>query len=134
MLEQQTQDNKITKVTNKQDVKYKTQEFKGFDKETTELTSDTTSTELAVVMEYFGKTKDRSIAKPEIYEERTKRRNAEIEGLKQALQMLNCNAFGDLSETPRRSCTRRKSSTQSASLVTLLEAWAPPETPEQIFE
>jgi chromosome segregation ATPase len=89
--EAQTQENKITKTTNEQDVKYKTQEFKGLDKEITELTGDkeTSGTELAAVMEYYGKIKDRCIAKPETYEERTKRRNAEIEGLKQALQILN---------------------------------------------
>ena len=40
-------------------------------------------------MEYYGKIKDRCVAKPETYEGRTKRRNAEIEGLKQALQILN---------------------------------------------
>jgi chromosome segregation ATPase len=89
--ESQTQENKITKTTNEQDVKYKTQEFKGLDKEITELTGDkeTSGTELAAVMEYYGKIKDRCVAKPETYEERTKRRNAEIEGLKQALQILN---------------------------------------------
>jgi len=89
--EQQTQENKIMKVTNEQDVKYKTQEFKGLDKEISEVTADkeTSSTELAAVMEYYGKIKDRCVAKPETYEERTKRRTAEIEGLKQALQILN---------------------------------------------
>jgi chromosome segregation ATPase len=85
-----TQENKITKTTLTQDVKYKTQEFKGLDKEITELSGDkdTASTELAAVMEYYEKIKDRCIAKPETYEERTKRRTAEIEGLKQALQTL----------------------------------------------
>merc|ERR1719352_2228969 len=89
--EEQTQANKITKTTNEQDVKYKTQEFKGLDKEITELNGDkeTSGTELAAVMEYYGKIKDRCVAKPETYEERTKRRNAEIEGLKQALQILD---------------------------------------------
>ena len=37
------------------------------------------------VMEYYGKIKDRCIAKPETYEERTQRRVAEIEGLESAL-------------------------------------------------
>jgi len=85
-----TQENKITKTTLNQDVKYKTQEFKGLDKEIAELSADkeTSATELAAVMEYYGKIKDRCIAKPETYEERTKRRAAEIEGLKQALQIL----------------------------------------------
>jgi chromosome segregation ATPase len=88
--EKTTQSNKISKATKEQDVKYKTQEFKGLDKEISELSSDksTTGTELAAVNEYYGKIKDRCIAKPETYEERTKRREAEIDGLKQALSIL----------------------------------------------
>lgn len=91
-----SQENKITKSTKNQDVKYKTQEFKSLDKEITELSGDkdTSNTELAAVMEYYGKIKDRCIAKPETYEERTKRRAAEIEGLKQSLTILeNETAF-----------------------------------------
>merc|ERR1719446_536049 len=51
--EKTTQENKITKTTKDQDVKYKTQEFKSLDKEITELTSDkgTTTSELSAVME-----------------------------------------------------------------------------------
>jgi len=88
--EKTTQSNKISKATKDQDVKYKTQEFKGLDKQISELASDksTTATELAAVNEYFGKIKDRCVAKPESYEERTKRRTAEIDGLKQALTIL----------------------------------------------
>ena len=47
--------------------------------------NETSNTKLASVMEYYGKIKDRCIAKPETYEERTKRRVAEIEGLESAL-------------------------------------------------
>jgi chromosome segregation ATPase len=91
-----TQENKITKTTREQDVKFKTQEYKSLDAEITELTGDkeTAQTELDAVMEYYGKIKDRCVAKPESYEERTARRNAEIEGLKQALSILeNETAF-----------------------------------------
>jgi len=89
--DKQTQENKIVKTMKEQDVKYKTQEFKGLDTEITELSSDksTSSKELAAVMEYYGKIKDRCIAKPESYEERTARRKAEIDGLKQAQQILD---------------------------------------------
>jgi chromosome segregation ATPase len=89
--DKQTQENKIQKTMKEQDVKYKTQEFKGLDTEITELSSDkgTASKELAAVMEYYGKIKDRCIAKPETYEERTARRKAEIDGLKQAQQILD---------------------------------------------
>jgi len=85
-----TQENKITRATKDQDVKYKTQEFKSLDKQITELTSDksTSNTELGAVMEYYSKIKDRCIAKPESYEERSARRVAEIAGLKKALQIL----------------------------------------------
>ena len=89
--DKQTQENKIQKTMKEQDVKYKTQEFKGLDTEITELSSDkgTASKELAAVMEYYGKIKDRCIAKPESYEERPARRKAEIDGLKQAQQILD---------------------------------------------
>jgi hypothetical protein len=92
--EKTTQENKITKTTKDQDVKYKTQEATALDKHISELTADkeTTSTELAAVMEYYGKIKERCIAKPETYEERKARREAEIAGLKQALNILETEA------------------------------------------
>jgi len=88
--EKVTQANKITKTTKDQEVKYKTQEFKTLDKEIAELTGDkdTTSTELDAVLEYYGKLKDRCVAKPESYEDRKARRTAEIAGLKDALNIL----------------------------------------------
>merc|ERR1712110_248220 len=73
-----------------QDVKYKTAEFKGLDKSISELSGekDTTATELSAVLDYYAKIKERCIAKPETYEERKARREAEIEGLKEALSIL----------------------------------------------
>merc|ERR1719284_1903353 len=91
-----TQENKIAKTVKDQGVKYKTQEHKGLDKAVSELSSDrdTASTELDAVMEYYGKIKDRCIAKPETYEARKERRAAEIAGLKEALSILeNDTAF-----------------------------------------
>jgi len=88
--EKTTQENKVTKTMKEQDVKYKTQEFTGLDKAITEMTADreTKSTELDAVLEYYEKLKDRCIAKPETYEERKRRREAEIAGLKEALRIL----------------------------------------------
>jgi hypothetical protein len=85
-----TQENAITKTIKEQGVTYKTQEFQGLDKSISELSSDreTTGTELSAVLEYFGKIKERCIAKPETYEERKHRREAEIAGLKEALSIL----------------------------------------------
>jgi len=85
-----SQENRITKASKEQDEKYKTQEFKSLDKTIAELSSDreSASSELAAVLEYYSKIKERCIAKPETYEERRARRAAEIEGLKVALRTL----------------------------------------------
>merc|ERR1719440_1612854 len=93
--EKTTQENKVTKAMKEQDVKYETAEFKGLDKTLSELSSDreTTNTELGAVMDYDGKIKERCIAKPETYEERKRRREAEISGLKEALSILNGEAL-----------------------------------------
>jgi len=90
-----TQENKVTKTTKEQDVKYKTKEFEGLDKDLAELTSDREgkNTELDAVLEYYEKIKEECIAKPEPYEERKKRREAEIAGLKEALSILEGAAF-----------------------------------------
>merc|ERR1719263_2104526 len=89
-----TQENKVTKTMKDQDVKYKTKEYKGLDKQISELTSDkaTVSTELTAVLDYYGKLKDRCIAKPESYADRAARREAEIAGLKAALNVLENEA------------------------------------------
>merc|ERR1719281_1311059 len=81
--EKMTQENKVKKTTMEQDVKYKTQEYISLDKAIAEMTSDrqTEQTELDAVLEYYDKLKDRCIAKPETYEERKRRREAEIAGL-----------------------------------------------------
>jgi len=94
--EKTTQANKVAKTEKTQAVKYKTQEFKGLDKSITDLTSDrdTVQTELDAVLEYYSQLKERCVAKPETYEDRVARRTAEIEGLKEALNILeNDTAF-----------------------------------------
>jgi len=88
--EQTTKENDIAKVTKEQDVKYKTKEAKSLDKATAEANSDRDGlqTELDAVLEYWEKIKEQCIAKPEPYEERKRRREAEIAGLKEALTIL----------------------------------------------
>merc|ERR550514_215545 len=91
-----TQENKLAKTQMEQDVKYKTQEYKSLDKEISDLGGDksTAANELSAVMEYYGGIKDRCVAKPESYEDRKARREAEIAGLKEALDTLeNETAF-----------------------------------------
>merc|ERR1719407_315186 len=94
--EKTTQENKLSTTMKSQDAKYKTKEFKSLDKSISDLGGDrdTTNTELGAVLEYYGKIKERCIAKPESYEERKARREAEIQGLKEALSILeNETAF-----------------------------------------
>merc|ERR1719160_1230634 len=93
--EQTTQENKVNKATMEQDVKYKTKEYTALDKAVAENSGDRDGlqTELDAVLDYYEKIKDRCIAKPETYEERKKRREAEIAGLKEALSILEGQAF-----------------------------------------
>merc|ERR1719506_1100560 len=58
--EKVTQENKVATTTKGQDAKYKTKEAAALDKQITELSSDkeTSSTELAAVMEYYAKIKE----------------------------------------------------------------------------
>jgi len=96
VYEKTTQENKLSTTMKSQDAKYKTKEFKGLDKSISDLSGDrdTTNTELSAVLDYYGKIKGRCIAKPESYEERKARREAEVTGLKEALTILeNETAF-----------------------------------------
>merc|ERR1719214_404214 len=92
--EKQTKENEIAKTTKEQDVKYKTKEAKGLDKAVVEQTTDREGlqTELDAVLDYWEKITEQCIAKPEPYEERKKRREAEIAGLKEALAILEGEA------------------------------------------
>jgi len=89
-----SKENEIEKATKEQDVKYKTKEHSGLDKSIAETKGDKAgvSDELAAVTEYFAGIKKECIAKPEPYEEKVKRRTAEIAGLKDALATLGGEA------------------------------------------
>jgi len=88
--DKETKENEIEKVTKEQDIKYKKEEATGLDKATAEATSDKAGVqeELDAVLEYLKGIEDRCIAKPESYEERVARRDAELAGLKEALTIL----------------------------------------------
>jgi len=89
-----TKENEVAKVTKEQDVKYKTKEAKSLDKAVAEKTGDREGlqTELDAVLDYWGKIREQCVAKAEPYEERKKRREAEIAGLKEGLQILEGEA------------------------------------------
>jgi len=90
----ETKENEIEKVTKEQGVKYKTKESSELDASVAEATSDRSGVEaeLEPLLKYLATLKDRCIAKAETYEERKARREAELVGLKEALQILEGQA------------------------------------------
>jgi len=89
-----SQENQVATAMKDADVKYKTKEVASLEKSVSEFTSDIESeqTELDAVLDYYEKLKPGCIAKPMTYEERKKRREAEIAGLKEALVILEGEA------------------------------------------
>jgi chromosome segregation ATPase len=85
-----SQENAVVKTKKVQDVKYTTQEFVGIDESLSRMSADrdNANVEAAAVSEYYAKLKDRCVAKPEAYADRAQRRTAEIDGLKEALEIL----------------------------------------------
>merc|ERR1719453_2544466 len=92
---QQTKENAMTKTTKQQDSKYKQKEAVSLNKATAEATSDRkgVQAELDAVLEYLGKLEDRCVAKAESYSDRTAAREAEIAGLKEAMEILSGEAM-----------------------------------------
>merc|ERR1719506_653054 len=88
--EKETNENAIEKTTKQQDVKYKTKEAASLDKKAAELTTDRdgVKSELDAVNDYLKSLEDKCTYKVESYAERKARREAEINGLKEALDIL----------------------------------------------
>merc|ERR1719393_1161319 len=87
-------EDEIATVKKQQDVKYKTREAAGLDKAVTELSTDlgAVTDELSAVLEGLDKLKEMCVAKAEPYAERKARRESEIAGLKNALEILEGEA------------------------------------------
>merc|ERR1719382_1455875 len=92
--EEETKENEILTTEKEQDVKYKTKESKDLDKATAEASSDKEATEdqLAAVEKELEKLHEECDEVAPSYEEITKRRAAEIAGLRQALDVLEGEA------------------------------------------
>jgi len=92
--EKVTYSNKVTKESKEQDIKYKQKEAAALAKAGAEASSDRESAqaELDALNEYLEKLNDMCIAKPEPFAETKRRREAEIAGLKEALQILEGEA------------------------------------------
>jgi hypothetical protein len=92
--ESYSKQNEIDTAAKEQDVKYKTQEHTGLDKATAELSTDLASTtdELNAVLTSLEKLHEMCTYRVEPYAERKARRESEIAGLKQALEILSGEA------------------------------------------
>lgn len=96
VYEKTTQENQVNTATKKATVTGKQQESARLQQSISDNTSDRdgTSTELAAVLEYLEKLRPQCTTEPESYEDRKARREHEIEGLKDALDILeNETAF-----------------------------------------
>jgi len=89
-----TRANEIEKASKETAVKYMVKEAASLDKSVAEARSDRegVETELSAVLDYTAKLEEICIAKPETYAERAARRESEIAGLKEALQILEGQA------------------------------------------
>jgi len=92
--DRESKQNAIEKATKDKDVSYKIKEYTGLDKAVAQATSDRSGVqaELDAVLDYLNKLDDICIAKPDTYAERKRRREAELAGLKEALQILEGQA------------------------------------------
>jgi len=88
--DRETKENAIEKTTKQQDVKYKTKESATLDKAVAELSTDRegVQAELEAVNEYLDSLDKKCTYKVESYADRKARREAEVTGLKEALDIL----------------------------------------------
>jgi len=89
-----SKENEISNAMKSQDVKYKSKDAAGLDKNVADLSTDldSTSEELAAVLKGLDKLKEMCVAKAEPYAEKKARRESELAGLKEALQILEGEA------------------------------------------
>mmetsp|Transcript_87339 Transcript_87339/g.154839 ORF Transcript_87339/g.154839 Transcript_87339/m.154839 type:complete len:690 (-) Transcript_87339:106-2175(-) len=88
--QQLTHENEVVKATTEQDIKYKSKEVSELKQELNELNSDLTAEkeELEAMKEFMAELEKQCVAKPEAYEMRVQKRQAEMDGLKEALKSL----------------------------------------------
>lgn len=88
--EKLTQENKVEKAVKDKSVTFITQDVASIEKKNAEFTGDRSETqqELNALLEYLEKLTKQCVAQPESYHDRVARRQREVEGLQNALNML----------------------------------------------
>mmetsp|Transcript_93015 Transcript_93015/g.248957 ORF Transcript_93015/g.248957 Transcript_93015/m.248957 type:complete len:672 (-) Transcript_93015:49-2064(-) len=96
VYKRQTKENKLAKAEKETSLKYTIKVKSRAEKTLAELKDDTDveQSELDATLEYLTKVNKRCVAKPETYADRKGKRDAEIAGLKNALQILNEETAG----------------------------------------
>jgi len=96
--DEMTEDNKVDTTTKTADVKGKKAQVVGLEHDLSEVQGDREAEqeELDAVNEYMSELNSKCVAKPEPYEERKRRREAEMEGLQTALDILDGKAMAFL--------------------------------------
>eukprot|EP00927_Polykrikos_kofoidii_P035748 TRINITY_DN30286_c0_g1_i1.p1 TRINITY_DN30286_c0_g1~~TRINITY_DN30286_c0_g1_i1.p1 ORF type:complete len:745 (+),score=180.73 TRINITY_DN30286_c0_g1_i1:64-2298(+) len=94
----------LSKAMAEEDLKYKTQKYVALDNNIAKLSSDRDSVaaEQDAVLEFFSKLQERCSVKPEDYAARRERREAEIGGLKDALDVLQSGRESALAQQRQR--------------------------------
>jgi len=89
------EENKVATLTKKGGVKYKNREVTQLESTVSEQSNNLESTqdELDAVLDYISKLNAQCVAKPDSYEEKKRRREEEIQGLQEALQILEGDAI-----------------------------------------
>jgi hypothetical protein len=92
---QEMKDNEMSTTLKSKDEEYKTKEYIGLDKAISTHSADRAGiqTELDAVLEYLSQLHSRCDAKADTYAETKKRRESELAGLKEALTILEGQAF-----------------------------------------
>lgn len=99
---EQTEENHLAQAIKEQDVVFKTKKIKSLGKSTSESSTDLdgVQTELDAVNDYYAKIQEGCVAKPVPYEERRKRQETTLQGLQDAMQILEGKAL--LQQSSRR--------------------------------
>lgn len=114
--EEETKENSIENAAKGKDVEHKSKESTYLDKEVAELSADRANvqTELDAVHEYLAQIKKECTAVAESYADRKAKREAEIDGLKQALDILESEVAFVQSSASRHRRVREQSALRGA--------------------